>query len=105
MLIVGETGVGKELIAAAIHQRSGRSKEAYVCLNCAALPETLLESELFGYEKGAFSGATQSKRGLIEAADGRVVIVPGERANLKVTTPADLVMAAAILTGTLREHS
>jgi DNA-binding NtrC family response regulator len=70
VLVVGETGSGKELIAAAIHQRSKRAAQPYVCLNCAALPESLLESELFGYERGAFSGATQSKRGLIEAADG-----------------------------------
>jgi transcriptional regulator with PAS, ATPase and Fis domain len=68
VLVIGETGVGKEIISASIHQKSPRADKAYVKLNCAALPETLLESELFGYERGAFTGATQSKQGLIEAA-------------------------------------
>jgi two-component system response regulator AtoC len=70
VLVVGETGVGKEVISAAVHQRSPRADKPYVRLNCAALPETLLESELFGYEKGAFTGATQAKQGLIESAHG-----------------------------------
>jgi transcriptional regulator with PAS, ATPase and Fis domain len=68
VLVIGETGVGKEIISAAIHQKSPRADKPYVKLNCAALPETLLESELFGYERGAFTGASQSKQGLIEAA-------------------------------------
>jgi transcriptional regulator with GAF, ATPase, and Fis domain len=70
VLVVGETGVGKEILATAVHRRSQRAARPLVRVNCAALPETLLESELFGYEKGAFTGATQPKRGLIEAADG-----------------------------------
>ena len=90
VLVVGETGVGKELIAAAIHERSPRAKQPYVCLNCAALPETLLESELFGYEKGAFSGATQSKRGLIEGADGGTLFLD-EVGEMALSTQAKLL--------------
>jgi len=70
VLIVGETGSGKELIARAIHQFSRRCSQMFVDVNCAALPEHLVESELFGYEKGAFSGADTSKPGLFELADG-----------------------------------
>jgi DNA-binding NtrC family response regulator len=66
---VGETGVGKEMVAKAIHQHSLRCGKAYVDVNCAALPEHLVESELFGYEKGAFSGADAAKPGLFELAD------------------------------------
>src|SRR5262252_2476337 len=69
VLIVGETGAGKEVIAKSIHQHSLRCGKAYVDVNCAALPEHLVESELFGYEKGAFSGADTTKPGLFELAD------------------------------------
>jgi DNA-binding NtrC family response regulator len=70
ILIQGENGVGKELIANAIHVRSGRSKGPFIKINCAALPKELIESELFGYKKGAFTGATTDKVGLLELAAG-----------------------------------
>jgi DNA-binding NtrC family response regulator/pSer/pThr/pTyr-binding forkhead associated (FHA) protein len=70
VLILGETGVGKELVCEAIHQRSSRRERPLIKLNCAALPESLLESELFGYERGAFTGADKRKVGFFEAADG-----------------------------------
>lgn len=67
-LILGDTGTGKELIARGLHQLSNRSEQAFTAINCAAIPDTLLESELFGYEKGAFTGASSQKAGKIEAA-------------------------------------
>jgi transcriptional regulator with PAS, ATPase and Fis domain len=70
ILITGETGTGKELIAAAILKNSRRSDQAFMPLNCAALPESLIESELFGYCKGSFTGATADKKGILAAADG-----------------------------------
>lgn len=69
-LLLGESGTGKEVIARALHNLSDRAKKPFVAINCGAIPETLLESELFGYERGAFTGATKQTRGKIEYADG-----------------------------------
>jgi DNA-binding NtrC family response regulator len=70
VLITGESGTGKELVAKALHEQSGRKDEPFIKINCAAIPKTLMESEMFGYEKGAFTGATSSKPGRFELADG-----------------------------------
>jgi PAS domain S-box-containing protein len=75
VLITGETGTGKELIARAVHKRSGRSGRAFVTVNCAALAPSLISSELFGHEKGAFTGATQSRLGRFELADGGTIFL------------------------------
>ncbi len=75
VLVTGETGTGKELVARTIHGSSYRHKQTLVDINCAALPEHLVESELFGYEKGAFSGADSSKPGLFELADKSTIFL------------------------------
>ena len=85
ILIQGESGAGKELVARTIHERSGRRNGPFVAVNCAALPETLLESELFGYEKGAFTGAAGRKEGRFELANGGTLFLD-EVADLSLVT-------------------
>ena len=75
VFISGESGTGKGLIARALHQLSDRKDKPFVSLNCAAIPDTLLESELFGFEKGAFTGATARKKGLFAQADGGIIFL------------------------------
>jgi DNA-binding NtrC family response regulator len=75
ILITGESGTGKELVARALHYASSRCEKAFITINCTAMPETLLESELFGYIKGAFTGANTSKKGLFETANGGTIFL------------------------------
>jgi DNA-binding NtrC family response regulator len=92
VLITGETGTGKELAASAVHFYSRRSDKRFVTLNCAALQDTLVESELFGYERGAFSGATAAKPGLLEVASGGTVFLD-EIGELSLAGQAKLLRA------------
>ena len=89
MLLTGESGTGKDLAAKVIHYNSSRASKPFMNITCSALPEALLESELFGHERGAFTGADRQKRGLLETADGGTVfldeigeMVPGLQAKL-----------------------
>lgn len=99
VVILGETGAGKSLTAQRIHELSSRAKRPFVTLNCAAIPEGLLEAELFGYERGAFTGATSPKPGFLEIADGGTLLLD-EIAEMSATTQAKIL--TAIETGVVR---
>ena len=92
ILITGETGTGKELVARAIHAKSRRGKGPFIEVNCAAIPLTMLEAELFGYEKGAFTDAKQAKIGLFEAADGGTIFLD-EIGSMDLNLQAKLLKA------------
>jgi two-component system, NtrC family, response regulator PilR len=92
VLITGETGTGKELIARAIHENSARSKEPFITINCGAFPETLLESELFGYVKGAFTGANENRQGLFRGAHGGTLFLD-EIGNMSLSMQVKLFRA------------
>ena len=90
VLLLGETGAGKELVARAIHRASGRKDHPFVTIDCGAIPEALLESELFGHEEGAFTGARRKQKGQFELADGGTLFLD-EIGNLSVTNQAKLL--------------
>jgi len=92
VLILGESGTGKDLLAQEIHARSPRAGKPYVAVNCAALPETLIESELFGYERGAFTGAAQQKKGKFELASGGTIFLD-EIGDMNPVTQAKVLRA------------
>jgi DNA-binding NtrC family response regulator len=92
LLVLGETGTGKDLLAQEIHARSQRAGKAFVAVNCAALPENLIESELFGYEKGAFTGAAQQRKGKFELASGGTLFLD-EIGDMNAVTQAKVLRA------------
>src|SRR5437660_1163216 len=96
VLLAGESGIGKDLIARAIHHHSPRRDRAFVKINCSALPENLMESELFGYEKGAFTGASAARTGKFQQADGGTVFLDeiGDVREVENIVQRAMVMAA-----------
>ena len=92
MLITGDSGTGKEVLARYVHSRSGRAKKALICVNCAAIPETLLKSELFGHEKGSFTGAIARRIGKFEEANGGTLLLD-EISEIDVRLQAKLLRA------------
>jgi two-component system, NtrC family, nitrogen regulation response regulator NtrX len=90
VLLLGESGVGKELVARSIHRNSLRSRERFIQVNCAAIPEELIESELFGHEKGSFTGATEKQIGKFEQAD-RGTIFLDEVGDMSAKTQAKVL--------------
>src|SRR5678810_986017 len=92
VLVIGERGTGKELIAERLHRLSNRWEEALIIMNCAALPETLIEAELFGHEAGAFTGATRARAGRFEEADGGTLFLD-ELATLSAAAQERLLRA------------
>jgi DNA-binding NtrC family response regulator len=92
VLILGESGSGKDLLAQEIHERSQRARDAFVAVNCAALPENLIESELFGYERGAFTGAAQQRKGKFELASGGTIFLD-EIGDMNPVTQAKVLRA------------
>lgn len=90
VLILGESGVGKEMIAKSVHNHSKRSNGPFIKVNCAALPDSLMESELFGHEKGAFTGANRKKKGMFELADGGTIFLD-EIGDMSIATQAKIL--------------
>jgi len=90
VLITGESGTGKEMVARTVHELSDRRKKAFVAINCAAIPETLIESEIFGHERGAFTGAMEQRQGCFELADGGTLLLD-EIGEMPINTQAKLL--------------
>ena len=90
VLILGENGTGKELVARALHKKSGKAKDPFIEVNCAAIPEELIESELFGHEKGSFTGATERKRGKFDLAHNGTLFLD-EIADMSLSTQAKIL--------------
>ena len=92
VLVIGESGVGKEFIPKIIHNQSHRKHNAYIAVNCGAIPEGTIDSELFGHEKGAFTGATQTRKGYFEVADGGTIFLD-EIGDMSLSAQAKVLRA------------